>query len=69
MIRLYFKLRDDTSRRIQTVTVVYPGEADISQDKTSALTPIRAGLPSLGKRGPTSLKRLTVLEMHETQTT
>ena len=36
--------RDDTSGRIQTVTVVYPGEADMSQVKTSALTPIGTAL-------------------------
>lgn len=36
--------RDETTSRDQTVSLVYPGEADISQGKISILTPIGAAL-------------------------
>jgi regulator of nucleoside diphosphate kinase len=36
--------RDDTTGRVQSVTVVYPEEADISQRKVSVLTPIGTAL-------------------------
>ncbi|MGO4525136.1 nucleoside diphosphate kinase regulator [Microvirga sp. 2MCAF35] len=62
--------RDDTTGRVQTVTLVYPHEADISQGKISVLTPIGTaliGLP-LGqsidwttRTGET--RRLTVLQV------
>lgn len=38
--------RDDAGR-VQTVTLVYPGEADIAQGKISVLTPIGAALVGL----------------------
>src|ERR1051325_10072567 len=33
------EFRDDSTGRIQTVTLVYPSEADISQQRISVLTP------------------------------
>ena len=68
------EFRDDTSGRIQKVFLVYPGQADISQDKISVLTPIGTAL--IGLRVGSSItwetrtgefKRLTVLEVRETQ--
>ena len=68
------KFRDDTSGKIQKVFLVYPGQADISQDKISVLTPIGTAL--IGLRVGSSItwetrtgefKRLTVLEVRETQ--
>lgn len=64
--------RDDMTGRVQTVTLVYPNEADISKGRISVLTPIGTaliGLP-IGKSidwitrtGET--KRLTVLQVRE----
>nr|WP_201863063.1 nucleoside diphosphate kinase regulator [Microvirga soli] len=62
--------RDDTTGRVQTVTLVYPHEADISKGRISVLTPIGTaliGLPlgqSLNWTTRTGeLKRLTVLQI------
>jgi regulator of nucleoside diphosphate kinase len=62
--------RDDTAGRVQTVTLVYPHEADISKGKISVLTPIGTaliGLPlgqSIGWTTRTGeSKRLTVLQV------
>ena len=62
--------RDDTTGRVQTVTLVYPHEADISKGKISVLTPIGTALVglSLGQSiGWTTRtgesKRLTVLQV------
>lgn len=64
------EFRDDTTGKVQTVTLVYPGEADIAQGKISVLTPIGAAL--IGLRVDHSitwetragdLKRLTVLSV------
>jgi regulator of nucleoside diphosphate kinase len=64
--------RDDVTGRIQTVTLVYPSEADISKGRISILTPIGTaliGLPvgkSIGwitRNGDS--KRLTVLQVRE----
>ncbi len=66
------EFRDDTTGKVQTVTLVYPGEADISQGKISVLTPIGAAL--IGMRAGHSitwetragdLKRLTVIDVRE----
>lgn len=66
------EFRDDTTDKVQTVTLVYPGEADISQGKISVLTPIGAAL--IGMRVGHSitwetragdLKRLTVIDVRE----
>jgi regulator of nucleoside diphosphate kinase len=62
--------RDDMTGRVQTVTLVYPQEADISKGRISVLTPIGTALIGLpvGKSidwatrtGDT--KRLTVLKV------
>src|SRR5919205_967312 len=62
--------RDDTTGRTQTVTLVYPNEADIAKGRVSVLTPIGTALIGLpvGKSidwttrtGET--KRLTVLQV------
>ncbi|KLK89573.1 nucleoside diphosphate kinase regulator [Microvirga vignae] len=64
--------RDDMTGRVQTVTLVYPQEADISKGRISVLTPIGTALIGLpvGKSidwttrtGET--KRLTVLRVCE----
>ncbi|WP_090709168.1 MULTISPECIES: nucleoside diphosphate kinase regulator [unclassified Beijerinckia] len=66
------EFRDDTTGKVQTVTLVYPGEADISLGKISVLTPIGAAL--IGMRAGHSinwetrggdLKRLTVIDVRE----
>lgn len=64
--------RDDVTGRVQTVTLVYPNEADISKGRISVLTPIGTALIGLpvGKsidwitRNGDS-KRLTVLQVRE----
>jgi len=62
--------RDDVTGRVQTITLVYPQEADISKGRASVLTPIGTALIGLplgqsidwttrtGER-----KRLTVLQV------
>jgi regulator of nucleoside diphosphate kinase len=64
--------RDDMTGRVQTVTLVYPNEADISQGRISVLTPIGTALLglSVGKSidwitRSGELKRLTVLQVRE----
>jgi regulator of nucleoside diphosphate kinase len=62
--------RDDTTREVRRVTLVFPGEADIAQNRVSVLTPVGAALIglragqsiTLGTRGG-ELKRLTVLRV------
>jgi len=39
--------RDDTTGKVQTVTLVYPPEADILQGKVSVLTPVGTALIGL----------------------
>jgi regulator of nucleoside diphosphate kinase len=62
--------RDDMTGRVQTVTLVYPQEADISKGRISVLTPIGTALIGLSvgksidwatRTGET--KRLTVLKV------
>lgn len=64
--------RDDMTGRVQTVTLVYPQEADISKGRVSVLTPIGTALIGLGvgksidwatRTGES--KRLTVLQVRE----
>lgn len=66
--------RDDTTGKIQTVTLVYPEDADISKGRASVLTPIGAALIGLSagdamnwetRSGDT--RRLTVLHVCEPQ--
>jgi regulator of nucleoside diphosphate kinase len=39
--------RDDVSGQVRTVTLVYPGEADLAQGRISVLTPVGAALIGL----------------------
>jgi regulator of nucleoside diphosphate kinase len=68
------EFRDDTTGRIQTVTLVYPEDADISQRKISVLTPVGTAL--IGVRNGHSItwetpngevRQLTVLSVREPQ--
>lgn len=66
------EFRDDMTGRVQTVTLVYPNEADIAKGRISVLTPIGTALIGLavGKsidwitRNGDS-KRLTVMQVRE----
>ncbi|CAA2155882.1 Regulator of nucleoside diphosphate kinase [Methylobacterium brachiatum] len=66
------EFRDDTTGKVQAVTLVYPGEADIGQGRISVLTPVGAALLGLS-RGQSiawltrtgAAKRLTVLDVRE----
>ncbi|AWN35124.1 nucleoside diphosphate kinase regulator [Methylobacterium radiodurans] len=69
------EFRDNSTGKSQTVTLVYPGEADIERGRVSVLTPIGAALIGLSvgqsidwetRNG--SVKRLTVLEVREPAT-
>jgi regulator of nucleoside diphosphate kinase len=69
------EFRDDTTGRVQRVTLVYPEEADISQRKVSVLTPVGTAL--IGLRNGHSItwetpngevRQLTVLSVREPQT-
>ena len=64
--------RDDATKEIRRITLVFPGEADISHNKVSVLTPVGAAL--IGLRAGQSItwrtrngefKRLTVLKVIE----
>jgi regulator of nucleoside diphosphate kinase len=64
--------RDDVTGKVQTVTLVYPNEADIAKGRISVLTPIGTaliGLPVgksidwITRNG--EKKRLTVLQVRE----
>lgn len=64
--------RDDMTGRVQTVTLVYPQEADISKGRISVLTPVGTALIGLpvGKSIDWTTrtgesKRLTVLHVRE----
>jgi regulator of nucleoside diphosphate kinase len=68
------EFRDDTTGKVQTVTLVYPEDADISKGRISVLTPIGTAL--IGVRAGDSiswetrtgdLRRLTVLQVREPQ--
>ena len=41
------EFRDDSTGKVQTVTLVYPSDADISQRKISILTPVGTALIGL----------------------
>ncbi len=66
------RFRDDATGRIQTVMLVYPEEADISQRKVSVLTPVGTALIGL-RRGQSITwktpggeeRQLTVLEVRD----
>ncbi len=64
------EFRDDTIGKLQKVTLVYPGEADISQRRISVLTPVGTALIGLKNQDsitwetPTGeLRQLTVLSV------
>ena len=64
------EFRDDTTSKVQKVTLVYPEEADISQRKISVLTPVGTALIGLGDRDSITwetpngeLRQLTVLSV------
>ena len=68
------EFREDTTGRVQTVTLVFPGDADIAQRKISVLTPVGTAL--IGMRAGDSisfeardgeLRRLTVLSAGQPQ--
>jgi len=68
------EFRDDTTGKAQTVTLVYPEEADIAEGKISVLTPIGTAL--IGLRTGHSItwetrtgdvRKLTVLAVREPQ--
>lgn len=66
------KFRDDTTGKIQTVMLVYPEEADISQRKVSVLTPVgtaliglRTGQSITWKTPSGEVRQLTVLEVRD----
>jgi regulator of nucleoside diphosphate kinase len=68
------EFRDDSTGRIQTVTLVYPGEADISRRRISVLTPVGTALIGLGAGDSITwearngeLRQLTVLQVREPQ--
>lgn len=69
------EFRDDTTGRIQTVRLVYPEAADITEGKISVLTPVGTaliGLPegqSITWESPSGeLRQLTVLAVREYET-
>jgi len=66
------EFRDDKTGKVQTVTLVYPDEADISQRKVSVLTPVgtaliglRAGSSITWKTPGGEARQLTVLSVGE----
>jgi regulator of nucleoside diphosphate kinase len=68
------EFRDESTGKVQTVTLVYPGAADISQRKISVLTPVGTALIGLSAGDSITwetrlgeLRRLTVLQVREPQ--
>jgi regulator of nucleoside diphosphate kinase len=66
------EFRDDTTGKVQIVTLVYPEDADISQRKVSVLTPVGTALIGLRKgqsitwKTPNGeVRQLTVLSVPE----
>ena len=66
------EFQDDTTGKVQTVTLVYPGEADILQRKVSVLTPVGTALIGLAANDSITwetrtgeLRQLTVLKVDE----
>lgn len=69
------EFRDDTTGKVQTVTLVYPETADISKRKVSVLTPVgtaligvRAGHSIAWETPMGELRHLTVLSVREART-
>lgn len=68
--------RDETTGKVQTVRLVYPGEVDISKGRISVLTPVGTALVGLRvgdsitwETRTRDLRRLTVLQVREPQLT
>jgi regulator of nucleoside diphosphate kinase len=68
------EFRDDSSGKSQTVTLVYPRDADISQRRISVLTPVGTALIGLSMGDSITfetrtgdLRRLTVLQVRQPQ--
>ena len=66
------EFRDDTTGKVQVVSLVYPGGADIGQGRISVLTPVGAALLGLSKGQSIAwatrtgaAKRLTVLDLRD----
>jgi regulator of nucleoside diphosphate kinase len=66
------EFRDDTTGKIQTLTLVYPGDADIAHGRISVLTPVGAALIGLSAGDSITwetrtgeVRRLTVLKIRE----
>jgi regulator of nucleoside diphosphate kinase len=66
------EFRDDSTGKVQTVTLVYPNDADISQRRISVLTPVGTALIGLGAGDSITwetrngeLRQLTVLQVRE----
>ncbi|WP_407524481.1 nucleoside diphosphate kinase regulator [Methylobacterium oryzisoli] len=64
------EFRDDSTGKVQRVSLVYPGEADIGLGRISVLTPVGAALIGLSKGQSIAwetrtgeAKRLTVLDV------
>ena len=68
------RFRDDSTGTVQTATLVYPDNADISHRRISVLTPVGAALVGLSAGSSITwetrsgeLRRLTVLEVRGPQ--
>ena len=66
------EFRDDTTGKVQTLTLVYPEDADIGQGKVSVLTPVgtaliglRSGHSITSKTPNGEVCRLTVLAVRD----
>jgi regulator of nucleoside diphosphate kinase len=66
------EFRDDSTGKVQTMTLVYPGDADISQRKISVLTPVGTALIGLSAGDSITwearsgdLRQITVLQVCE----
>jgi regulator of nucleoside diphosphate kinase len=70
------EFRDDTTGKVQKVTLVYPHEADISKRQVSALTPVgtaliglREGHSMIWETPSGETRQLTVLAVRERHST
>ena len=66
------EFKDETTGKIQRMTLVYPSEADIARGRVSVLTPIGTALIGLGvgqsitwETRTGDVKRLTVIAIHK----
>jgi len=68
------EFRNDSTGKVQTLTLVYPGAADISQGRISVLTPVGTALIGLSVGDSITwetrngdIRQLTVLQVREPQ--